>query len=205
MKKYIIIFLLLAVGAIGVYLVRPLFVDDIVDEALPNELSLSDFDNAMEFPSEEEFASMSEKEQEEKREELFNKAQTMEVSVNDRMKEQPTNFPKILSQGSFQDADDFHKGSGQAKVLQLSEEQLLIRLEDFSVTNGPDLFVYLTKHPNPASSSDVQEGFVNIGRLKGNKGNQNYELPKDLDLNEFQSVVIYCKAFSTLFSSAPLS
>ena len=113
--------------------------------------------------------------------------------------------PVLLSSGTFTDADNFHKGSGLVKLIALPDGQTLLRLEDFEVTNGPDLFVYLVEHAAPTSSSDVKAGFVNVGRLKGNKGGQNYFLSDDIDLSKYKSVVIYCRAFSVLFSPASLN
>ena len=68
--------------------------------------------------------------------------------------------------------------------------ELLLRLENFDVTNGPDLFVHLWKHGSPSEKSDKEEGYISLGRLKGNKGNQNYIIPIDLDVSEYHSVVI---------------
>ena len=73
------------------------------------------------------------------------------------------------------------------------------------VTNGPALVVILSPHPNPSSSSDVhQTGYVELAKLKGNKGNQNYTLPDGVDPASFGSVVIYCKPFKVVFSVASL-
>lgn len=73
----------------------------------------------------------------------------------------------------------------------------VLRLEDLVVTNGPDLYVYLS---TDKSASD----FVNLGRLKANIGNQNYEAPEGTDLTKYGTVLIWCKAFSVLFGSADL-
>ena len=104
----------------------------------------------------------------------------------------------------FRDADDFHQGSGTATVYDLGSEGRFVRLEDFEVTNGPDLHVLLVPHGDPMSRDDVT-GYVDLGSLKGNLGNQNYEIPPDLDLSQYRSVVIYCQPFHVLFSVAPLS
>jgi hypothetical protein len=71
-------------------------------------------------------------------------------------------------------------------------------LEDFSSTNGPDLYVYL-------STDDSASEFVNLGQLKANKGNQNYEIPEGTDIEKYDKVLIWCKAFSVLFGSAELT
>lgn len=104
---------------------------------------------------------------------------------------------KVLSLGSFINADDFHTAEGTAKVIQTGNERIL-RLENFKVRNGPDLFVYLS------AEIDVAKGFVDLGRLKGNIGDQNYNIPPDTDLSKYKVVVIWCRAFTTPFGSADL-
>lgn len=109
----------------------------------------------------------------------------------------------VLTRGKFVDADAFHKGSGVALIAQVNGQRLL-RLEEFQVTNGPDLYVYLTAHPKPATREDVHQGFLNLGRLKGNIGAQNYEIPVGAELPQFHSVVIYCQRFHVVFATATL-
>lgn len=109
-----------------------------------------------------------------------------------------------VARGTFSDADSFHTGSGRARVVRDGAERVL-RLEDFRVTNGPDLYVYLAAHRQPRSRGDVDEGFVNLGRLKGNIGAQTYPIPADVDLARYGSVVIYCRAFHVVFSTATLA
>lgn len=107
--------------------------------------------------------------------------------------------------GEFKDADSFHRGSGQAIIYTTPGGGHLLRLENLSVTNGPALHVILSSHPDPARPDEVKQGeYVDLGRLKGNRGNQNYAIPADVDVSVFNSVVIYCKPFSVVFSTAPL-
>ncbi len=111
-----------------------------------------------------------------------------------------------LKEGSFKDADSFHKGSGQATIYRAPDGGYLLRLENLDVTNGPALHVFLSPHEDPDRGDEVkQAGYVNLGRLKGNRGNQNYPIPADLDLDVINSVVIYCKPFSVVFSVATLN
>jgi len=113
--------------------------------------------------------------------------------------------PVFLATGQFTDADAGHRGEGKALVIRLADGQRVLRFEDFKVTNGPDLYVYLSGHPAPRNSAQLhQGGAFEVARLKGNIGNQNYPLPADLDPSKFKSVVIYCKRFSVLFSTAEL-
>lgn len=108
-----------------------------------------------------------------------------------------------LAKGAFTDADGFHKGSGTALVARVGADRVL-RLEDFRVTNGPDLYVYLAAHPQPRSRAELEQGHISLGRLKGNIGSQNYPIPSSVRLDAYQSVVIYCRRFHVLFSTATL-
>jgi hypothetical protein len=112
--------------------------------------------------------------------------------------------PRLLATGQFGMVDPLHKGEGTASIVTLADGQRVLRFEDFTVTNGPDLFVYLSGHPEPRNGGQVHENGVELGRLKGNVGSQNYTLPADLDLSKVKSVVIYCKQFSFVFSTATL-
>jgi hypothetical protein len=111
--------------------------------------------------------------------------------------------PVVVLQGQFQDADSFHQGSGSATIYQLADGGLVLRFEDFSVTNGPDLHVLLAVDPAPASREDLGD-YVDLGSLKGNLGSQNYEIPPGTDLSQFKSVVIYCVPFHVVFATATL-
>jgi hypothetical protein len=108
-----------------------------------------------------------------------------------------------LTSGLFAGADSFHEGSGRATLYELDDGQTVLRLEAFEVTNGPDLHVLLVPHPSPDSREDV-EGYVDLGSLKGNIGNQNYDIPADVDVSGFGSVVIYCQPFHVIFATASL-
>jgi hypothetical protein len=110
----------------------------------------------------------------------------------------------MLIQGSFYNVA--HAGSGQAGLYQLADGSRILRLENFQVENGPDLYVYLVpldSVPNTIGSEIA--GSVSLGKLKGNVGDQNYDIPADLDLSQFKSVVIWCQAFAVPFSAAPLN
>ncbi len=85
---------------------------------------------------------------------------------------------------------------GQAIVLNDGSEQRFLRFENFTSDNGPDLKVYLR-----AENGD----FVSLGELKGNIGDQNYEIPVGVDLDEFSTIQIWCERFSVNFGSAFLT
>lgn len=110
-----------------------------------------------------------------------------------------------LVSGSFTQVDSLHAGEGTAAIYRGEDGALLLRLENFSVTNGPDLFVALSGHPAPRSSAEAHsDGYLEVDRLKASQGGQNYSLPTDLDLSQYRSVLIYCRAFSVVFSTAEL-
>ena len=114
--------------------------------------------------------------------------------------------PQIIASGSFRDADSFHQGSGAATIYRNADGSSLLRLEDFRVTNGPDLHVLLSPAAAPASRDELQAaGYVGLGKLKGNIGNQNYEIQANIDPNAQGSVIIYCMPFHVIFSVAPLA
>ena len=111
-----------------------------------------------------------------------------------------------LAVGRFGAIDGIHKGDGSASIVRSAVGQRVLRLDDdFRVTNGPDLYVYLSGSAAPRSSSELHSaGAFEVAQLKGNVGGQNYALPADLDLSTFRSVVIYCRRFTTVFSTAEL-
>ncbi len=110
-----------------------------------------------------------------------------------------------IKSGTLKDGDSFHKGSGGVAVFRLSDGKRLLRLDSIDVTNGPDLHVYLSAHPDPKTREDVhQPGYADLGKLKANQGSQNYDIPADVELNAIRSVVIYCQPFHVVFSAAAL-
>lgn len=111
--------------------------------------------------------------------------------------------PQALATGQFEDYDDFHQGSGTATIYELEDGGHVLRLENFEVTNGPDLRVLLVPDDNPSGRDDIT-GYVDLGSLKGNIGDQNYEIPDGIDVGSYGSVVIYCKPFHVVFSVASL-
>ena len=115
------------------------------------------------------------------------------------------NEVQAVAMGSFKDADAFHRGSGTATIYRTPDGSEVLRLENLDVTNGPALHVVLSTHPDPERSEQVkQEGYVDLGDLKGNRGNQNYPIPAGADTSIHKSVVIYCYPFAVVFSVATL-
>ena len=118
-----------------------------------------------------------------------------------------TNTSKVLGRGSFQQGDSTYIIAGNA-VLSEVDGKRMVSFTNFTVTNGPDLFVYLVKTnstDNQTVKSTAKAGdFVNIAVLKGNIGNQNYEIPADLNLADYQTVSIWCRRFGRNFGAAYL-
>jgi hypothetical protein len=112
--------------------------------------------------------------------------------------------------GSVLAAGDFHGVAhathGTATIFQMPSGSRLLRLTNFETSNGPDVRVYLIA-ANDANDSDTvtNTGFVELGSLKGNIGDQNYEIPAAVDLAKYQAVTIWCKRFAVNFATAPLA
>ncbi|MEK7583512.1 MAG: DM13 domain-containing protein [Patescibacteria group bacterium] len=107
--------------------------------------------------------------------------------------------PQVLRQGSFGEVDIVHKGSGTAKIIAVDGGHIL-RLENFSVVNGPALYVYLTKTDQPTGKLESLGDFRDLGPLKATMGNQNYEIPGDI--TGYRTAVIWCKRYGVLFTYA---
>jgi hypothetical protein len=107
---------------------------------------------------------------------------------------------QLVAEGRFEGVR--HSGRGVARALSRSRGGRVLTLTSFDVDNGPDLRVYLVA--GPATTEDEVDEFTDLGGLKGNKGNQQYTIPTELDLGRYSTVVIWCRAFSVLFARAPL-
>lgn len=111
--------------------------------------------------------------------------------------------PAALAAGSFHSVA--HETRGVATVLEIDGKRIL-RLTDFATSNGPDVRVYLIAAPDAADNETVTKaGFVELGKLKGNQGDQNYDLPAGIDLNQYRAVTIWCARFGVNFATAPLT
>lgn len=188
--------LVVPVVALAWWLLSPLFIDMEVNEEFPFSAEALVPTGMTQQKVEQEMA----------------EAADVESSVSDSMDDAmmmadapaSSDFVKLFS-GTFQDADRVHKGSGTATIYQGPNGSHVLRLEDFDVTNGPDLHVILSPENDPQSRDDVTSaGYVDLGKLKGNVGNQNYEIPNDVQIPESGSIVIYCQPFHVIFSVASL-
>ncbi len=108
----------------------------------------------------------------------------------------------VVAEGDFRPLA--HDARGTALVIEAADGNSYLRFEDFEVENGPDLKVYLSRAEADALEIELDDDIVDLGDLKGNIGNQNYLVPRSVDLAEYRSVVVWCRRFSVGFAVAPL-
>ena len=107
--------------------------------------------------------------------------------------------PEVVARGAFS-GDSGHDASGEAVLYRLDDGSYSVRLEGFTVDNGPALEVWLVQR----TSGDIARGGVSLGALKSTNGNQNYVVPAGTDAASFAGVSIWCERFSVNFGTAPL-
>jgi hypothetical protein len=107
--------------------------------------------------------------------------------------------PRLLTQGAFGGADSFHFAEGRALIVETEPGTFVLRFEDFSIRNGPDLFVYLSSDPDAPSEDGIR-----LGGLKATDGAFNYEIPPGTDVENLRYAMVWCDRFSVLFATAPL-
>ena len=229
--KMLIAAIIVGIGIpIVVYAASPLFINTTIDEPLPTNIMKTDEKMMEEKMAEKEMTeekailkdemmeseTMLEKMTEEMiTEKMMDKETVMEKeTVEEEMMEETMEEKAMMEKQTTQpsDSEEFsaksgvfvgvgdgiHDAQGNALVIPLENGQKVLRLEDFRSTNGPDLYVYL------ATDSGASD-YVNLGRLKANIGNQNYDIPAGTDLSKYDNVLIWCKQFSVLFGSAELA
>jgi hypothetical protein len=112
--------------------------------------------------------------------------------------------PKILLTGQFHSVA--HETRGTASVHDLGGGSRVLRLTDFATSNGPDVRVYLIAARDASDNATVTKaGYLELGKLKGNEGDQNYEIPAGTDLTKYRAVTIWCRRFAVNFATAPLT
>ncbi len=111
--------------------------------------------------------------------------------------------PMTLSRGGFESRGRYTV-TGEAAVYALEDGSRTLRLEPFESTNGPDLLVYLTAADQVDDDDALDDDFVDLGLLKGNIGHQNYDIPDGVDLDRYDTVVIWCRRFTVAFGAADL-
>ena len=111
--------------------------------------------------------------------------------------------PIAVTQGMFRGLA--HETKGVATIYRLADGKRFLRFTEFETSNGPDVHVYLVKADDAKDEATVKRaGFVDLGSMKGNKGDQNYDVPADVDLGAHRAVSIWCARFSVNFGAAPL-
>jgi len=203
MNKVILTAIIVGVIAVGGFLASPLFYETEVDEPLPVALN-----NIEEGLTLKKFSEM----EEQQRQILVEK---MPQKVKDMIMEESATLPTTVSEemDGMMDKDSSkensvvitktgefeglagHKAEGIAKIIQ-ANDMTFLRFENFEVTNGPDLRVYIT------AGGDVHQG-IQLEKLKGSRGDQNYLL-ENIDLGVYDTVVIYCQPFGVYFGQASL-
>jgi len=199
MHKGAIIGIIVAVVVVGGVLASPLFYETEIDEPLPvvldkiePGLTLTKFSSMDDVPRQTIVEKMPDK----VKEMVMDEAENLPTSVSEGMDIMGDEQSIIVvKSGNFEGLAG-HYAEGLAKIIEVDGTTFL-RFEDFDVTNGPDLRVYITQ------DGDVKNG-IHLEKLKGSKGNQNYELT-DIDVEQYNSIVIYCQPFGVYFGQAQLA
>ena len=193
-KSLLVIAAVLIFGTVTAFAISPYFTESSIDEALPSGAL---FQPMMEETMMEKDDTMMEETMMEKDDTMME--ETMMEKDDTMMEENMDEIMPVSYSGEFIGAGDgIHDAQGTAYTIPIDDGSNVLRLENFQSTNGPDLFVYLATNENALE-------FINLGALKANNGNQNYEIPDDTDLDKYGKVLIWCKSFSVLFGSADLS
>jgi hypothetical protein len=195
---------LVAGGAIGVWLAAPLFYDRTVDEAFPTAAPVvaaaptsAPAPTSIPAPTAAPAAATA------RVEPTTAPAPTAEPEPTAIPAPTAVPEPIVLVMGSFVAGSvPGDTADGTATIYQLADGSRLLRLEEFSATNGPDLFVALSSSANPDRDGLRNSEWIQLEALKGNQGYQNYALPADLDLSLYRTVVIWCRTFDIVFGYA---
>lgn len=108
--------------------------------------------------------------------------------------------PKVLAMGQLQRIDDLHRGTGPVTLVEV-DGKTFVRFETVAIQNGPDLHVYLARGMGGAYDGGRD---LYLGALKATNGSFNYELPGGTPVSDYKSVVVWCRAFTVLFTWADL-
>jgi len=207
-KSLLAIIAVIVVGIGTVYAISPYFTESTIDEALPTGAIIQPKMEDKDVMMIKDDATMMEKDDSMTEETMMEEtmmekddSMTEETMMEDKemmMEETMEEVPMSYAGTFIGVGDGIHDAQGDAYTIPLEDGSNVLRLENFQSTNGPDLFVYL-------ATDDKASEFINLGDLKANKGNQNYEIPEDVDLEKYNKVLIWCKSFAVLFGSAELS
>jgi Electron transfer DM13 len=219
-KKILIVIIIVIVALVipfAIYTISPLFVSNTLNEPLPTTVAVTNKKIASQ--EYQKFVSMNEQDRINAAKQMSQRQKNMVMigaaelnnSINENVllsagtinkQQQQSNATTIATStimtGTFNGAGDgFHNAEGLAKIIPLGGGHTILRLENFKSTNGPNIHIYLAT--DKAASS-----FIDLGRLKANNGNQNYDIPIRTDLHKYNLALIWCKDFSVLFGSAQL-
>lgn len=222
MNKKILIIISIVIAAIvipfGIYAISPLFTSNTVNEPLPTtaagvnkNTALHDYQRFVSMNDQDRSNVAKQMSQREKNivmigasqiNKTINESAITTDTIKQRQQQQQqksnaTTARSILT-GSFIGAGDgFHNAEGLVRVIPLEDGSTILRLENFKSTNGPNVHLYL-------ATDKAASNFIDLGRLKANNGNQNYNVPHGTDLAKYNMALIWCKDFSVLFGSAQL-
>jgi hypothetical protein len=128
----------------------------------------------------------------------------LNTTVNEAVPAAFASGEQTLATGNFHTV--LHPTSGSAAIYRSSDGARILRFTDFKTSNGPDVHIYVVAAENPSDNDSVKNAAdIDLGELKGNIGNQNYDLGPNVDLSKYRSVVVWCRRFSFNFGYAPLS
>src|SRR5215831_16473006 len=224
MNKKILIVVSIVVAAIvipfGIYAISPLFTNNTVNEPLPTTATGVNKNAALQ--DYQKFVSMSDPDRSNAAKQMsqrdknivmigasqinntINESAITTETVKQRQQQQQqqqqnnaTTARNIMTGAFIGAGDGFHNAEGLARVIQVGDGSKILRLENFKSTNGPNVHLYL-------ATDKTASNFIDLGRLKANNGNQNYNMPRETDLTKYNMVLIWCKDFSVLFGSAQL-
>jgi hypothetical protein len=111
--------------------------------------------------------------------------------------------PVELASGTFISRE--HETTGTVRVLRLPDDRVIVRFEDFATSNGPVLVVWLSQNTADGDDDAFDDHYFALGPLKGNIGDQNYDVPAEVDPTGWTSVVVWCDRFNVSFGAADLS
>ncbi len=219
MNKKILLVISIVIAAIvisfGIYTISPLFTSNTVNEPLPTTVASINKNTALH--DYQKFVSMNDQDRSNVAKQMSQREKNMVMigagQINNTINESAITLDTIkqrqqqrsnaitarsMMKGSFVGAGDgFHDAEGLAKVISLEGGHTILRLENFKSTNGPNVHLYL-------ATDKAASNFIDLGRLKANNGNQNYNIPNGTDLAKYNMGLIWCKDFSVLFGSAQL-
>jgi hypothetical protein len=122
--------------------------------------------------------------------------------IDRRVSERPPAAAASVLRGSFH--SNAHATRGIATVYRAAAGELIVRFTEFETSDGPDVRIYLVASEDVAGDADIRRGFVDLGALKGNVGDQNYSVPAGTDLTTYRAVSVWCRRFKVNFGAAPL-